>query len=82
MSGGVGRRHSSDPLLLWLWCRLAAVALIQPLVWEIPYAASGPLKKKTAKKIKIKSVCFFGFLPKDYISGAKNPLIKKEHNTY
>ena len=21
---GVGRRHSSDPVLLWLWCRLAA----------------------------------------------------------
>ena len=24
----VGRRHSSDFALLWLWCRLAAVALI------------------------------------------------------
>ena len=32
MSCGVGRRHSSDPelLWLWLWCRLAAVALIRP----------------------------------------------------
>ena len=25
---GVGHRHSSDPVLLWLWCRLAAAALI------------------------------------------------------
>ena len=28
MRGGVGRRCGSDPRLLWLWCRLAAVALI------------------------------------------------------
>ena len=31
MSCGVGCRHSSDPALLWLWCRLAAISLIQPL---------------------------------------------------
>ena len=29
-----------DPKLLWLWCRLAAVAPIQPLAWEPPYAAA------------------------------------------
>ena len=46
MSCGVGRRCSSDPALLWLWCRLAAVALIQPLAWELPYAASATLKRK------------------------------------
>ena len=28
MSCGAGGRHSSDVALLWLWCRLAAVALI------------------------------------------------------
>ena len=28
MSCGVGRRRGSDPVLLWLWCRLAAVAPI------------------------------------------------------
>ena len=28
-----------DPTLLWLWCRLAAPALIRPLAWEPPYAA-------------------------------------------
>ena len=24
--------------MLWLWCRLAATAPIQPLAWEPPYA--------------------------------------------
>ena len=27
-----------DPALLWLWCRPAAIAPIQPLAWEPPYA--------------------------------------------
>ena len=31
MSWGVGGRCGSDPGLLWLWCRLAAAALIGPL---------------------------------------------------
>ena len=30
VSCAVGCRHGSDPALLWLWYRLAAVALIQP----------------------------------------------------
>ena len=30
--------------LLWLWCRLAAAALIQPLAWELPCATSVALK--------------------------------------
>ena len=34
-----------DPTLLWLWYRLAAVAQIQPLAWELPYAAGAALKK-------------------------------------
>ena len=38
-------------LLLWLWCRLAAAALIRPLAWELPYAMSGALKRQK-KKIK------------------------------
>ena len=33
-----------DPVLLWLWCRLAAAALIGPLAWEPPYAAYVALK--------------------------------------
>ena len=46
MSCGVGRRHGSDLPLLWLWPRLAAIALIQPLAWEPPYPASVALKGK------------------------------------
>ena len=33
-------------MLSWLWLRLAAVALIQPLTWELPYAAGVPVKTK------------------------------------
>ena len=32
--------------MLWLWYRLAAVAPIQPLAWEPPYAESVALKSK------------------------------------
>ena len=39
-----------DPALLWLWCRLAAVALIGPLAWELPYAMGAALKKPKKKK--------------------------------
>ena len=54
MSCGVGCRQASDPVLLWLWCRLAATALIQPLAWELPYAADEALKGQ--KKIVFISV--------------------------
>uniref|UniRef100_A0A8W4FRM8 Uncharacterized protein n=1 Tax=Sus scrofa TaxID=9823 RepID=A0A8W4FRM8_PIG len=45
-SHSVGCRCGSDPVLLWLRCRLAAAALIQPLVWEPLYAAGVALKSK------------------------------------
>ena len=35
-----------DPAWLWLWCRPAAAALIQPLAWEPPYAIGLTLKKE------------------------------------
>ena len=35
VSCGVGRRCGSDLVLLWLWCRLVATALIGPLAWEL-----------------------------------------------
>ena len=38
-------RHCLDPELLWLWHRSAAVALIQPLAWELLYAAPATLPK-------------------------------------
>ena len=37
-------------MLLWLWCRLAAVALIRPLAWEPPYAVGTALKSKQTNK--------------------------------
>ena len=46
----VGHRHSSDPPLLWLWCRLADAAPIRPLSWEFSYAAGATLKRKKKKK--------------------------------
>ena len=38
--------------LLWLWCRLAAIAPIQPLAWEPPYAVGSVLKLKKEKRKK------------------------------
>ena len=49
MSCGVGHRHGSDPVLLWLWCRLVAVALVHPLAWESPYAVGVALKRQKNK---------------------------------
>ena len=46
MSCGVGLRRGSDLALVWLWCRLAAVAPIQPLAWEPPYASGVALKRQ------------------------------------
>ena len=34
-----------DPVLLWLWCRPAAEALIGPLTWELAYAAGAATKR-------------------------------------
>ena len=45
------------PALLWLWCRLAATALIRSLAWEPPYPAGAAQEmakrqnKQTNKKI-------------------------------
>ena len=52
VSCGVGRRRSSDPRLLWLWCRLAAAAQIRSLAWELPYAAVKKEKRKRKKEKK------------------------------
>ena len=50
MSCGVDHRCSSDPALLWLWCKLAATALIQPLARELPYATGVALRNLRIKK--------------------------------
>ena len=55
MSCGVGRRHGSDLALLWLWRRPAAIAPIQPLAWEPPYAEGAALERQKTKKKKKKN---------------------------
>ena len=51
LSCGVGRRLGLDLVLLWLWYRPAAVALIPSLAWELPYAAGVALKTKEKKYV-------------------------------
>ena len=54
MSCGVGYRPGSDPVLLGLWRRPVAEALMRPLAWELPYAAGSALKKQKKEKKKRK----------------------------
>ena len=61
MNCGVGHRHSSDLVLLWLWHRPAAVAPIRPLAWEPPYAAGVALKRQKKKRHKINCFSVLGF---------------------
>ena len=50
MSCGIGHKHGLDPVLLWLWCRLAA--LIQTLAWGTSiYLRVWPKKSKKEKKL-------------------------------
>ena len=44
LSCGVGHSYGSDPSLLWLWHRLAAVPPIRPQAWKLPYATGVALK--------------------------------------
>ena len=46
---GVDCRGGSDPVLLWLWCRLAAVVPIGHLTWDLPCAVGVALKRKSDK---------------------------------
>ena len=50
VSCGVGGRRGLDLALLWLWCRLAAVAPIRPLAWASTCHRCGPKKSKKKKK--------------------------------
>ena len=42
--------HWFKDLVLHLWSRLAGATLIQPLAWELPYAACVAIKRKKLKK--------------------------------
>ena len=59
VSCGTGRRHSLDPVLLWLWHRLVATAVILPLAWEPPYAADVALEKTKRQKKEVARVDIF-----------------------
>ena len=52
MCYGVGGRHGSDPTLLWLWCRPAAVPPIQSLAREFPCGSGTALKRQKQEKEK------------------------------
>ena len=54
MSCGAGRRRSLDLALLWLWCRLVAIAPISPLAWEPPHGMGVALKREKYQKKKKK----------------------------
>ena len=54
MSCGAGHRRCLNPMMLWLWRRLAAIALIGPLAWEPPCAGGMALEKAKRKKRKEK----------------------------
>ena len=66
VSYGVGRRRGSDPVLLWLWCRPAAVALIGPLAWELPHVVGVALK--SPKKRGGENMSSLAFLSKSTLN--------------
>lgn len=53
MSCGIGSRCSLDAELLWWWHRPAAVELIQPLAWELPYAMVATLETKKKRSLML-----------------------------
>lgn len=63
-SCGVGCRLSLDPVLLWLWHRPVAIALIQPLAWEPPYVEGVALKRQKQNKTKPYRFFFLHFFMK------------------
>ena len=46
-----------DPVLLWLWCRLVATALIRPLAWKPPSAMGVALKRQRKKERLDQGIC-------------------------
>ena len=56
VSCGVVHRSSSDPSLLWLWCRPVAIAPIRPLACEPPCASGTALEKTKDTQQKFKKL--------------------------
>ena len=60
MSCGIGHRHGTGPILLWLWCRLAATAP----AWELSFVVGTyPPKKKKKKPIWVLIIMCYGHIP-------------------
>ena len=53
MAGGEGGggRGGLDLVVVWLWCRLAAVTPVPPLAWELPDVMGVALKSGQKKKL-------------------------------
>ena len=51
-----------DLALLWLWCRLAAAALMLLLAWKLPYALGKALKRPKKKKVNEVNCRYINFL--------------------
>ena len=85
MSCSVGCRHSSDPVLWWLWYRLVATAPIRPLAWEPPYAMGAALEKVKRKKKNTKIPGLINERDKIYLradSIGHRTLIKGRHSPF
>ena len=75
--------------LLWLWHRLAAVAPIWPLAWELPNAMGMAVKSKKSKKTKKQKTTtntlfkIYGMPQKQFLEGSSQqyrPSSKKKKN--
>ena len=66
MSSAVGCRQVLDPVLLLLWHRPGARALIRPLAWELPYVVGVALKRSKKKKKKEEEEEAFCFISKNF----------------
>ena len=66
--------------MLWLWCRPAAVAPIQPLAWELPYASGKALKRKRKKEKSVFEFCnsLLGGLPESALGFPESVLCSEE----
>ena len=88
VSCGVGRKQGLDPMVSWLWCRLAAAAPFQPLPWELVYAAGAALKEEEEKESYTTypaGLAFLHtavFLPFLCISGVRSFLLQSDGPRY
>ena len=81
-SFSIGQGCGSDLVSLWLWCRPAAAARIQPLTQELPYAIGATLKRKkksSYNNLELHAECFACHLAhmcsmrRDWTSSSEEP---------